>query len=198
MKAKDVFSKVRKEFENYQLAKAEPFLKHLSEGARNDVRDKDQVGYYQWLACFVKVFKPKQIVELGGAMGASTLMMLSELPKKSKIYSITLKEHGLEFSFVKEDYPQLIQVIGDDLDLKSWPKDLDWKKTNVLFIDTEHTYPQLKAELDLYLPKLKKGTIILLDDIKISEGMWRAWVELDLDKYDASVLHWSGFGIAVK
>ncbi|MFX0198415.1 MAG: class I SAM-dependent methyltransferase, partial [Candidatus Hodarchaeota archaeon] len=196
-KAEKLFKKVEKEFQHYDLESAKPFLKGLSEGARRDVEDKNRSGYYQWLSCLVRVVKPRQIVELGGAMGASALMMLSELPEKSRLYSITLEEHGLEFSFVREKYPNFIPIVGDDLDFKVWPKGLDFKKTDIWFIDTEHTADQLRAELTLYGLHFKKGAIVLIDDIKLND-MFEVWKEITWDKYDATYhLHWSGFGICV-
>ncbi|MEK7112631.1 MAG: class I SAM-dependent methyltransferase, partial [Patescibacteria group bacterium] len=142
--------------------------------------------------------KPRRVLELGGAMGASALMMLSSLPKESRLYSITLSEGGLEFSFVKENYPNFVPIVGDDLILTNWPKDLDLHKADLWFFDSEHNYNQLKSELELYRPFFKKGAVILIDDIKLNEGMWQAWVEFPGDKFDVSVyLHHSGFGICV-
>jgi predicted O-methyltransferase YrrM len=196
-KAERLFKKVQEEFKHYDLESAKPFLKHVSEGARRDIEDKERSGYYQWLPCLIKVVKPKQVVELGGAMGASALMMLSALPKTSKLYSITLKEHGLEFSFIREDYPNFTPIVGNDLVLENWPEDLDLSKTDIWFIDTVHRANQLKAEFCAYESHFKKGAIVLLDDIKLDD-MYKAWTFLPWDKYDATAdLHWSGFGICV-
>ena len=197
MTAKELFEKVKKVYNVYDIKDAEPFLKSISEGSRHDIYNKNEVGYYQFLACLVKETRPNQILELGGAMGVSALMMLSELPKASTLFSVTLEEGGLEFSFVKEKYQNFVPIVGNSLDLAVWPKDCQLEETDILFIDSEHSYAQLKAELDLYGPKLKKGTIVLIDDIKLNEGMFKAWLEIEWDKFDASTLHHSGFGIAI-
>ena len=120
LSAKELFEKIKPLWEKYDLKEAEKYLVGLSEGARKDVEDKKDSGYYQWLPVVVKHLRCQQVVELGGAMGASALMMLSALDTTSKLYSITLKEGGLEFSFVKEKYPNFVPIVGDDLDLKSW------------------------------------------------------------------------------
>ena len=129
-------------------------------------------------------------------MGVSALCMLSTLPKESKLFSTTLKEHGLEFSFIRESYPQLIKIVGNDLDMSIWPSDMDWKATDVLFIDSEHSYQQLKNELSLYIPLIGKDTVVLLDDIHLNEEMFRAWLEIEYPKLDISRLHKSEIGRA--
>lgn len=176
-------------------------FKHLSDissGAWRDVMDLDQCGNYLFLSALMQVLQPKQIIELGGAMGVGTLCMLATLSSDSKIYSITLEEHGLEFSFIKRDYPNLIKVIGDDRDLSVWLKDMELGTTDFWYIDSEHTEIQLRKELELYTPFFKKGTIIALDDIKINPGMEKVWNELK-EKYESVDLtrecHFSGWGI---
>lgn len=198
MNAKELFEAVKPIWEKFDPSVLEEYMIGLNEGSRKDVLDKSQSGYYQFLPCLVQYLKPRQIVELGGAMGASALMMLSSLPSKSTIYSITLPENGLEFSFVKKDYTQLVKCVGDDIDLTNWPKSLDLSQTDLWFFDSEHTYKQLTRELKKYQKFFKKGTVILVDDIHLNEGMFRAWLKFPGDKTDLTAwLHWSGFGLIV-
>lgn len=176
-----------------------PFSK-CSDGAYRDVLDTVRSGYYQWLPKLIKYTKPKQVVELGGAMGVACIAMLQTLPKASKLYSITLEEHGLEFAYLDKEYSNLVKIVGDDRDLKSWPKDCDLSKTDIWFIDSEHTYEQVRAEIDLYKQFFKDGAILLFDDIHINEGLSRVWEEIKKEipgtKYESD-LHWSGYGIVV-
>lgn len=177
-----------------------PFSK-CSDGAISDVESKDgRSDYYQWLPKLIKHTQPKQIVELGGAMGVACIAMLQTLPKTSKLYSITLPEQGQEFSMLDREYPNLIKIIGNDLDLKNWPKDCDLSKTDIWFIDSEHTYEQVRAEVDIYRPFFKEGAILLFDDTHINEGLKKIWKEIQYElpgyKYESD-LHWSGYGIVV-
>lgn len=198
MRAKDLFYELKPLWEIYDLKQAKPYFGGISQGSLSDIKNKKEVGYYQWLPVLIKHLKPTQVMELGGAMGASALMMLSSLPKESKLYSITLPEGGLEFSFVKETYPNFVPVVGNDLNLKNWPKSLNLAKTSLWFFDTEHNYHQLKSELELYRKFFKKGAVVLVDDIHLNEGMFRAWIEFPGDKFDATPwLHWSGFGLII-
>jgi predicted O-methyltransferase YrrM len=162
-----------------------------------DVLDKDEWGYYQFLSALIKARQPQQIVELGGAMGVACVAMLSEMDEESILYSITLPEHGLEFSYISRDYPGLVATVGDDLELSNWPDELRLDRTDLWFIDTLHTRAQLEKELELYSPHFKEGAVVLFDDIKMEE-LWPVWLDMKWDKYDASVLHVpSGFGIVV-
>ncbi len=195
-KAKKLFDEIYPLFQAYK-----PKLEHINQmperGVR-DVLDKDNWGYYQFFAAYIKEKQPLQVVELGGAMGVGCVAMLSELHLDSHLYSITLEELGHEFSFIKKDYTNFTPVIGNDLDLTNWPKELDLNETDMWFFDSLHTREHLTKELELYSPFFKKGTVIFFDDIKLPE-LYPVWLDLKLDKYDVSVLHQpDGFGLAIK
>lgn len=176
-----------------------PALRNVSAGSLEDVLNTNGCAYYQWLPQLIRLIEPKQVVELGGAMGASAIMMLQTL--KGKLYSITLPEGGQEFSFIADEYSNLTKVLGNDLDLSNWPKDLDLSKTDLWFIDSEHTEDQVRKELDLYSPFFKPEAIVLFDDIH-SFGLDPVWEDIKsgkwgrLDCYDATdPLHYSGYGV---
>lgn len=198
MVAKDICEKGLEGVKNFPIRAVLPALRLANEGAIDDVLNTNGCAYYQWLPCAIDYIKPRQIVELGGAMGVSAIMMLQSKWQDYKLYSITLPEHGLEFSYIADDYPNLIKVIGNDLDLSSWPKELDFKKTDLWFVDSEHSYEQVKKELELYGPMFKKGAVVLFDDIHINDGLQKIWDEIEWDKFDATdPLHFSGFGVCV-
>jgi hypothetical protein len=156
---------------------------------------------YKFLPALVKALELPQVVELGGAMGVMTAAMAAYMGPKTHFWTITLPEGGLEFSMCG-DYPNVTKVVGDDLKWHSWPPEFDISKTDLLYIDSEHTYEQLTMELEMYGPKLKTGCIVCFDDIHLHAGMNRAWEEVKWPKYSTprdtdKVLHWSGWGIAV-
>ena len=135
-KAEELDKKVAPVFTLYDLSSAQKEvdqIKRIGGQSARDIYDLERWAYYQWLPCLVRVTKPKQIVELGGAWGTSALMMLSELPDSSKLYSITLAEEPA-FKYIQEDYFNLVKIIGDDLDLNVWPKDMELGATDIWFI----------------------------------------------------------------
>lgn len=173
-----------------------PALRNANQGAIEDVLNTNGCANYQFFPGLIETVKPKQIVELGGAMGVGTVMMLQSKYQDFHLYSITLAEGGLEFSYVVDKYPNLTMIVGDDLDMENW-KDVDLGKTDLLYIDSLHTDKQIRKEIELYFPFLKKGTIVCLDDIRMPE-MYGAWKDLS-DKYETIDLtnpcHYTGWGI---
>lgn len=203
MTTEDLIEQSNKLFEAFDPAVLDAEMELAFDGAKADVKDKTGCGNYCWLPGFLATLKPKQVVELGGAMGVGDICMLHGLPQESKLYSITLAERGLEFSFIKDKskYPNFYPIVGDDLDLNNWPKNLDLSQTDVWYIDSEHSEEQLRKELELYKQFFKKGAIVLFDDIHLNPGMNNVWTDLDnifpvAKKFDLTVpLHWSGWGL---
>lgn len=200
MTAEEYYNKGLELRKTLSLQSLGPALRLCNEGAINDVNNIEGCAYYQWSSALFGETKPKQIVELGGAMGVWDVCVLNNLPQDSKLYSVSLAEEGKEYSYVADKYPNFIPCVGDDLDLDVWPKELDLHKTDVWFIDTFHTEDQLRKEWALYSPFMKKGSLVLLDDIHINVGMERVWNELK-EKYDhidgTYPLHWTGYGLIV-
>ena len=196
MSAKDLFEKTKERWLKYDISRCANELSQMQERGRRDVLDKTDWGYYQFLPCLIDQTNPQQVVELGGAMGVSALMILSSLPSQSKLYSITLEEGGLEFSYITQQYQNFVPIVGNDLDLGVWP-DMNLGDTDIWFIDSLHTFDHLTKELNLYSPYFKEGAILLFDDIKMPE-LWPVWRDLPYDKVDMSILHQpSGYGMAI-
>ncbi len=179
-----------------------PAYRGIPEGVLDaDVLNTNGCAYYQWTPHFIDLIKPSQVVELGGAMGVWDLMVLNGKYQDFKLYSITLPEHGLEFSYIVDKYPNFYPSLGDDLSLLNWPKDLDLNETDLWFFDSLHEEQHLRKELDLYSPYFKKGSIILFDDIH-SFGLDPVWDDIQSGKWGqmecvdkTNPLHYSGFSI---
>ncbi len=183
-----------------------PLLPHLvkvPDGQKLEVLD--QTGranlYYQWLACLVRLIKPEQVLELGASIGISTIMMATQLGK-GILYSVDdasdYKTGMKDWEALTYDYPNVVKVVGNDLDLSIYPPDFNLSKTDILFIDTAHNGEQLQKELDLYVPKLEKGSIVVLDDIRLP-SMWEVWEKIPYEKLEiTNPCHYSGFGFFIK
>ena len=172
----------------------------------DDVMNINGCANYQFSTCLVDLLKPKQIVELGGAMGAWSLCVLHSLPPESKLYSITVRENGKEFMFVVDKYPNFYPIIGDDLELSNWDKfrgkgsvNNVLSKTDIWYFDALHSYDHVTKELNLYSPFFKKDALLLFDDIHLNDEMERVWAEIQ-DKWETKdltdPLHYTGWGIA--
>lgn len=194
MSLQEIVEQVQAVYDTYKIP--EEVIPQLEGEAVEDVQNKETWGYYHWLGALVRVLRPKQIVELGGAWGASALVMIAESPSTT-IHSITLPEPPA-FCCIKKEYPNLHKTIGDDLNLGIWPKGMELQATDVWFIDSLHVKQQLENELELYTSFFKKGALLLFDDIHINPDFYSVWLDLPYEKFDLSFLHVpSGFGMAV-
>lgn len=200
MNANELDKKVMEFVQRYDV---NPVLQHMGlVGSGQILEVKNENGrpnlYLQWLACLIRLLKPKQVVELGAAAGISTIMMATELDKDAKLYSVD-NDPEIAWKWMDKEYPQVIKILGDDLDPNIWVNiDVDLSKTDVWFIDSLHTEEQLRAELALYSSRFKKGAILVFDDIHINSGMEKVWNELPYDKQDiTNPCHYSGFGVAI-
>ena len=200
MTLKDIVQKTKERMETFKIEGLLPALRGLNDGAMEDVLNTNGNAYYQFSTCLVDIMKPSQVIELGGAMGVWDLMVLHTLPSDSMLYSITLPENGLEFSYILDTYPNFHKIIGNDLDLNVW-NDVELGSTDLWFIDTFHQKEQLEKEIELYKPYFKKGAIVMFDDIHINKGMEKVWGEVvDSGLFSETInitdpCHYTGFGI---
>lgn len=171
-----------------------PIFKFVSSEYREHLRNINLC--YAWLAASVKVWKPKRIVELGAAYGASTLALYHNKSEYCKLVSV---DNNSKWVFVTStmvnDQDGLKLVIEDDLKApKEFPSlfhDIDY-----LFIDTEHNYEQISKEWEIYKPFLSDKALVVLDDINVGD-MNKFWEELKYPKLDISQYHDSGFGFFI-
>ena len=85
------------------------------------------------------------------------------------------------------------RIFGDSIKCADQiPNNID-----ILFDDTDHEYDTLKSEFKTYLPKMRKGGIMIFDDMndKLCPGAKRWWKELDYpNKINLSKIH-VGYGM---
>jgi predicted O-methyltransferase YrrM len=149
--------------------------------------------YYQWLALAVRLLKPSLAVELGGGLGASTLIMLSELPMAARLVTCDLRP-TLKFVPASATSDARFRFVsGNDLDLSIFGVDLPIG-IDLLFIDTDHTFVQLAAEWSVYRHLCNPGALVVLDDVLMND-LPRFWEALPYPKLELTrECHFSGFG----
>ncbi len=203
--ANELDLKVQSEMKHFDVGSFSTHFSLISSGQLDEIYDRapNSNRYYQWLACLMRVLKPKQVVELGAAAGISTIMMATQLPDDSMIFSVDI-DKSIAWKWMNRKYKNVVKILGDDLDKKTWKQadvnpesmfySLNLEDTDIWFIDALHTREHLQKELDLYLPRMKKGTVVVLDDIRM-DGLWDIWQELPYDKCETTnPNHSTGFG----
>lgn len=122
-------------------------------------------GHFQGrvLSMISKLIQPKYILEIGTYTGYSALCLAEGIQKEGELHTIDCNEELLDFQkryFDKSEYgSQIIQHLGNALDIIPT---ID-KTFDLVFIDADkHNYPNY---LEAILPKLKKGSVLLSDNV---------------------------------
>lgn len=91
----------------------------------------------------------RNVTEFGIRDGVSTVALLAGQPERMISYDIGLNRPRLEYLYSLRGRTDFIFGIGDTLSIEIGP-------TEMLFIDTLHTYGQMKAELQRHAGKVLK------------------------------------------
>lgn len=176
--------------ELFQLSELSLQKDERSEYLRAIVKKPEKFRYYNFLYLLAKEVKPKHIVELGTNQGASALHFKLGCPE-SCVTTVDIKIPPHVKKLLEENnihYRVMDSVKG----LYTIKPEID-----ILFIDALHTYSKVKAEYITALPKMKKGGIILLDDIEHNE-LKPLFAGIKEEKTKLNHLHpVSGFGAVI-
>ena len=129
------------------------------------------------LSMLSKLINPKYILEIGTYTGYSALCLAEGIQKKGELHTIDINEELHDFQRTYFDASgfgkQIIQHTGNALEII--PK---LSQTfDLVFIDADKSnYPKY---LDIILPKLKSGSVILSDNV-----LWSGKVIKPLKKND--------------
>ncbi|WP_313111368.1 O-methyltransferase [Aequorivita sediminis] len=115
------------------------------------------------LSMLSKLIQPKNILEVGTYTGYSALCLAEGMQENGELHTIDINEELFDFQrkyFDKSAYGnQIVQHLGNALEIiPEFDKIFD-----LVFIDADKSnYPNY---LEIILPKLKKGSVILSDNV---------------------------------
>jgi cephalosporin hydroxylase len=120
--------------------------------------------------------KPDLIIETGVAHGGSLIFsasMLTLLGNNGSVLGIDIdiRKHNREAIEAHEMRKRIHLIQGSSISsevLNEVKKYTDGKKVMV-FLDSNHTYEHVKAELELYSPFVKKGSYLIVYDTAIDD-----------------------------
>ncbi|HLW31938.1 MAG TPA: O-methyltransferase [Aequorivita sp.] len=129
------------------------------------------------LSMLSKLIRPKNILEIGTYTGYSALCLAEGMTQDGEIHTIDINEELFDFQrsyFNQSPYgKQIFQHLGNALDIIPT---LD-NSFDLVFIDADKSnYPNY---LEMILPKLKSGSVILSDNV-----LWSGKVIEKLEKDD--------------
>lgn len=134
-----------------------------------------------------KHYKPKKILELGTSLGNGTLQFSLGNPQ-AKITTIegcpeTANVARENFRSLELDNVELINSTFDE-----YLSNLSTEVFDIVFIDGHHDGEALLKYLEMITTHTHEDTLLILDDIRWSNSMLRAWQEItNCDDYNVTI-----------
>jgi SAM-dependent methyltransferase len=183
-----------------------------SEGWGGWTSERDRYFLVEWLQKINQEFKEKnivspQIAEVGVFMGGTSMIFLSIL-ENAHLYAIddwsgkpydpfpSLREAFL--TRMKYFMPRTTVIDGNSRTLGSGSMPIKKESLDLLYIDGDHHYDWVKSDMDYFIPLVKPGGYILMDDFQIrNEVYWAIYEEKLLEKhrtirYPSAEERWDG------
>jgi predicted O-methyltransferase YrrM len=120
----------------------------------------DIQGHMEFL--YTSALERPVMVELGVRSGNSTCALLAAVEKNGlgSLWSVDISEPDVPESWYALKYWHLLVCDDTSTNARLWlPSAID-----LLFIDTSHTVAQTLMELELYVPRVRPGGLVLLHD----------------------------------
>lgn len=132
----------------------------------------------------IQFFRPNNILELGTSLGLTTLYLQSARPSATLH---TFEGHSGTAQFAR----RLFQENGADaIALHEGPFAdalpvllAEGFMPDFVLLDGDHRYAPLLQYIQMLKPHLSEGSVVVVDDIRWSPGMWKAWKELCNDPF---------------
>ncbi len=143
---------------------------------KNTVRTTS--NHYDFLYLIAEWYEPKIVVEIGTHDGVSACAMKYAYPFV-KLYTIDINPDS-----GKVLYPTIIRIIGNSGAVADQVPD----EIDILYIDGDHSFKAAKRDFETYLPKMRKGGLILIDDVTSvpERGVRMFWNKLKKGKIKLS------------
>lgn len=156
----------------------------------------DNNPYYTFLHNLVKDLGPVNILEIGTDKGDSAAWMAAA---RADATVITVDQATSETIFQRlAPFPNATFWHRNVNDM-SLPGDLAAKGPfDIFFEDGEHSGGQVSGEWANYVPLVKSGGLIIMDDISLPTGIREFWGSISWPKIELPHLHATGFGVVIK
>lgn len=149
--------------------------------------------YYRFLYLLTKTTQPSLIVELGVCTGRSTAHLAAGWPRAA---ILGIDSRPCDMADIQSRYSNIRSLTARS-DSEAALAAVSDQSTDICFFDTVHDGPYLLREFALWMPKMRRGGILLFDDIHMFPSMSEAWHSIDLPKIELPSLHYTGFGAAI-
>lgn len=134
-------------------------------------------------------YKPDTIIELGTAMGVSTLYLAMGRPE-TPVFSV---EGNRQLALIAQDVFASLELNNIHVIIKSFDDTLEQLTQNLagkvlVFIDGNHTHDAVLRYYNAFANNGEANVIMVFDDITWSAGMMKAWKTIcSLEKYSCCI-----------
>lgn len=126
-----------------------------------------------------RYFKPSSVLELGSSLGISACYLAMGAPEARVITLEGCPETAslARQTFHRAGMPHIELVNGPFV--KTLPGLLKTGfSPDLVYIDGDHTYEGLTENFFLLYEHIRPGGVVIIDDIRWSRDMWKAWKEI--------------------
>jgi len=128
---------------------------------------------------------PRSILEIGRYKGHS-MGLFKYLFPDSIVFSVDIARYQ-EAVKMRDMFTGCVLIDGDSDKLKQVSERFD-----LIRIDGDHSYKACKKDWENIQPVMKKGCMVLFDDLGHERGCGRVFYELDEDRYDREIIEVEG------
>jgi predicted O-methyltransferase YrrM len=150
----------------------------------NQVRVGSSIGsFFTWIT---RKRMPDYVVEIGSAYGVSGMYWAAGIEINGKGKFITFEANELwqpiahkNIGLITSKFSSFCGAVEDNFNKMS----LDNRKIDIIFIDAIHKKEEVNAQLMLFKPYLRSGSLVIIDDINFSSDMKIYWDNLSVEKF---------------
>lgn len=173
-------------------------LSHRAAPSLPTLHNPDNNPYYGFLYHVVNHYRPKCVLEIGTDKGDSAAHMAAGCADTTVITvdqaaSDTITERLRPF-------PNAVFCHWNVNDVEGLPRYLrEFGEFDIFFQDGEHSGSQVSGEWAHYVPLVRSGGLIIMDDISLPDcGIREFWDAIAWPKLELPHLHRTGFGVVIK
>lgn len=164
----NIVNELVEEYIRITLKESKPFLKELEEYANENLVPIVHKEVAEFLKVLLKIHRPKKILEVGCAIGYSSMLFADSLNKDCEIITIERNEEMIKRAnenIKKFKFDENIKILEGDAEILL--KDVKGP-FDMIFLDAAKG--QYKLFYDLVIDKLKIGGVLVSDNI-LYKGM---------------------------
>lgn len=133
----------------------------------------------KWIYACIRVLQPEVMIETGVSHGASSCLILNAMRRngKGKLISIDLPDNDTNPDYNFGGKPTETGWMVPEALRNRWQLHLGYaqdllpailaeeKKIDIFFHDSDHSYAHMKYEFEISAPYIRKGGLLLSDDV---------------------------------